>query len=96
MKRATLLRSFGICAAGWLTLTGGIWLAPGVASGPSEGDLASQVTIRRDKFGVPHILAPTEEAAAFGQGYAVAEDHCLVLARLLLRGRNEEAAYFGE
>jgi acyl-homoserine-lactone acylase len=45
---------------------------------------------------VPHILANTEEAAAFGHGYAVAEDHCLVLARLLLQARSEEAAWFGD
>ena len=34
-----------------------------------DGDasaLARQVTIRRDTYGVPHILAQTEEAAALG------------------------------
>jgi acyl-homoserine-lactone acylase len=59
-------------------------------------DLAAQVTIRRDTFGVPHILAATEEAAYFGQGYASAEDHVLGMARLFLKGRSEEAAYFGD
>jgi acyl-homoserine-lactone acylase len=58
--------------------------------------LASQVTIRRDQFGVPHILADTEEAAAFGHGYSTAEDHVLVLGRLFLKARSEEAVYFGE
>jgi acyl-homoserine-lactone acylase len=95
MKRATLVRGFAAFAVGWLVLACGFLAAPSAGSEPDDG-LASQVTIRRDKFGVPHILAPTEEAAAFGQGYAVAEDHALVLARLLLRGRNEEAEYFGE
>jgi acyl-homoserine-lactone acylase len=96
MKQATLLRCWSISVVGWLVLTCGFWVTPLAAGGPGDDDLAAQVKIRRDKFGVPHILAPTEEAAAFGQGYAVAEDHVLVLARLLLRGRNEEAAYFGE
>jgi acyl-homoserine-lactone acylase len=96
MKRSTLVRGFGVFAAGWLVMACGIWLAPSAGNEPGDDELAAQVTIRRDKFGVPHILAPTEEAAAFGQGYAVAEDHGLVLARLLLRGRNEEAKYFGE
>jgi acyl-homoserine-lactone acylase len=59
-------------------------------------DLADRVTIRRDTFGVPHILASTEEAAYFGQGYATAEDRVLVMARLYLQARGEEAAYFGE
>jgi hypothetical protein len=37
---------------------------PGGAGFPGD-DLANQVVIRRDTFGVPHILAETEEAAAF-------------------------------
>ena len=69
---------------------------PARAGEPAGDDLASQVTIRRDTFGVPHILAPTEEAACFGQGYASAEDHVLVMAREYLKARGEEAAYFGE
>ena len=44
--------------------------------------LASQVTIRRDTYGVPHILAQTEEAASFGMGYAQAEDHAVEVARV--------------
>jgi acyl-homoserine-lactone acylase len=66
------------------------------ASVETNNDLASQVTIRRDTFGVPHILAPTEEAASFGQGYVTAEDHILELARLLVKARSEEARYFGD
>jgi acyl-homoserine-lactone acylase len=54
------------------------------------------VTIRRDTFGVPHILGSTEEAVYFGQGYASAEDHVLLMGRLYLQARGEEAAYFGE
>ncbi len=61
----------------------------------SDG-LAAKVTIRRDHFGVPHILAESEAAAAFAQGYVTAEDHLLELARLLLKARSEESLYFGE
>src|SRR5262245_48477181 len=57
---------------------------------------ADEAIIRRDTWGVPHIIAPTEAAAAFAHGYATAEDHFLVLTRLLLRARGEQAAYFGE
>jgi acyl-homoserine-lactone acylase len=57
---------------------------------------ASKAWIRRDKYGVPHILAETEEEAAFAHGYAVAEDHFALLARLILRARGEQAAVFGE
>ncbi|MFN7929594.1 MAG: penicillin acylase family protein [Blastocatellia bacterium] len=59
-------------------------------------NLAEQVTIRRDTFGVPHILAKTEEAAAFGFGYAQAEDHCVEIARGFVAARGEEAKFFGQ
>lgn len=52
--------------------------------------------IRRDAYGVPHILAATEQAAACAHGYATAEDHLPMLARLILRARGEQAAVFGE
>lgn len=57
--------------------------------------LAEQVTIRRDTFGVPHILAETEEAAAYAMGYAQAEDHCVEIARRFLSARGEEAKFTG-
>jgi acyl-homoserine-lactone acylase len=74
------------------------WPAIRTAGAPNgiDNTLGERVTIRRDTYGVPHILAETEEAAAFAQGYVVAEDHLLELARLFLKARSEEAAYFGE
>jgi acyl-homoserine-lactone acylase len=61
----------------------------------STSALADQVTIRRDTYGVPHILAETEEAAAFGMGYAQAEDHAVEIARRFVSARGEEAKYTG-
>jgi acyl-homoserine lactone acylase PvdQ len=58
--------------------------------------LASQALILRDQYGVPHIQASSEEAAAFAHGYAIAEDHAAELARLFLRARGELAFEFGE
>ncbi|OFW10708.1 MAG: hypothetical protein A3H96_22435 [Acidobacteria bacterium RIFCSPLOWO2_02_FULL_67_36] len=63
---------------------------------PSPDALSRQATIRRDTFGIPHILADTEEAAAFAFGYAQAEDHAEEIARHLVSARGEEAKYFGE
>jgi acyl-homoserine-lactone acylase len=63
---------------------------------PSPDALAAQVLIRRDTFGIPHILAETEEAAAFGFGYAQAEDHAVEIAQRLVVARGEGARYFGE
>lgn len=63
---------------------------------PSADLLAGQATIRRDTYGVPHILAATEEAAAFAFGYAQAEDHAAEIGRRYLSARGEEARYFGQ
>jgi acyl-homoserine-lactone acylase len=62
---------------------------------PATSALAGKVAIRRDVYGIPHILAETEEGAAFGFGYAQAEDHCVTIARALVSARGEEAKYFG-
>ncbi|NOY43681.1 MAG: penicillin acylase family protein [Planctomycetes bacterium] len=37
--------------------------------------LASQVTIHRDAYGVPHIFGQTDQSVVFGYGYAQAEDY---------------------
>jgi len=57
--------------------------------------IESQVRIRRDDVGVPHVLAETIEAAAFGLGFAQAEDHPLLLARRVLETRGTAARVFG-
>ncbi len=67
----------------------------GFSPGSAADSLAAQAVIRRDTYGVPHILAESEAAAAFAQGYATAEDHVHELARLFLRARSEEASVFG-
>src|SRR5262245_19933235 len=77
-------------------LAGSLAVLAALSAGPpSAEDLAEQVTIRRDTYGVPHILAKTEEAAALAMGYAQAEDHCLELARRLVSARGEEARRTG-
>jgi acyl-homoserine-lactone acylase len=58
--------------------------------------LPERVRVLRDRFGVPHITAATEEAAAYGHGYAAAEDHLPLLARLFLRAQGKQAEFFGE
>ena len=62
---------------------------------PDPDALATQAVIRRDDFGIPHILAQTEEAAAFAFGYAQAEDHAVEIGRRYIRARGEEALHFG-
>jgi acyl-homoserine-lactone acylase len=62
----------------------------------SPDRLSAQAVIRRDTFGIPHILADSEEAAAFAFGFAQAEDHAVEIARRYVRARGEAARYFGE
>lgn len=63
---------------------------------PSPDILAQHATIRRDTFGIPHIVADSEEAAAFAFGYAQAEDHAVEIGRRYLEARGEAARVFGD
>jgi len=59
---------------------------------PSTGAVA---TIRRTTNGVPHIRANDLESAAFGLGYAQAQDNVCLLADAFIRARSERSRYFG-
>ena len=91
MQPTAKVRKHGIRTAMFLLLA--CIVVPIHASPPSSLALP---LIRRDIYGVPHILAATEQAAAFAQGYATAEDHFDELARLFLRARGEQASVFGK
>lgn len=69
-----------------------------LATAPSlhgQRPAAGRAEIRRDTFGVPHILADDEEAAGFAFGYAMAEDHVLEIGRRYLQARGDAARHFG-
>lgn len=55
---------------------------------------AAQVTIVRDKWGVPHVYAPTDAGVTLGIGYAQAEDNWWLLEEEYIRitGRTAELA----
>lgn len=61
----------------------------------AEGATSQTVLIRRDHYGIPHILADSEPAAAFAHGYAAAEDHADLMARFYLRAAGRQAEFFG-
>ncbi len=48
--------------------------------------LASQATIYRDHFGVPHVTGPTDASVVFGFTYARAEDEFQKIQKSLLTG----------
>jgi penicillin amidase len=70
-RLTTSFLSWGICFS---TLSAG---AQAVSSAGTidPKQLAAEVTIYRDQWGVPHIDAKTDEAAVFGFMYAQAEDY---------------------
>src|SRR5262245_3237770 len=93
LKRAIICAVVLLCA---MSLHAGLIHAIARDSKIDSEHLASQVMIRRDTYGIPHILAKTEEAAGFGLGYAQAEDHCLPIVRRLIAARGEAAKYLGQ
>lgn len=60
---------------------------------PVDGKL--EANIRRTTGGVPHITADNLKSAAFGHGYAQAQDNVCVLAEAIVKARSERARYFG-
>ena len=70
----------------------GTWNAPPI---DAARPLAERVTIRRDTFGVPHIVGETEAAAGLGFGYAQAEDHAEEMARRFLIATGQAARHLG-
>ena len=60
---------------------------------PSDGQL--EATIRRTTGGVPHIVADDLKSAAFGHGYAQAQDNVCMLAEAVVKARSERSKYFG-
>src|SRR5579883_3109577 len=57
---------------------------------------AAKVEILRDEYGVPHIFAATAEAAAFGSGYAQAEDRLEELLRNYRKAEGTMSEAFGK
>jgi acyl-homoserine lactone acylase PvdQ len=74
-----------------LSLSLAICLARGFPVRADDGS----TTIYRDEFGIPHVFAPTVEAAAFAVGYAQAEDRLEELLKNYRRANGTAAEVFG-
>jgi acyl-homoserine-lactone acylase len=57
---------------------------------------ASQVTIIRDNWGVPHIYAATDQQCAFGLMYAQCEDNFWQVEETMIRQLGRAAELYGE
>ncbi len=82
---------------GFLALT--VLLAAGCATSnphlPGHGPDRGKTVVYRDTWGVPHIYAPSIEAAMYAIGWAQAEDRPEELLKNFLRGIGESAAVDG-
>jgi penicillin G amidase len=73
-------------------------LAATNAPNPDRRDLnmnGEVVTILRDRFGVPHVFAPSERAVYWGDGYAIAEDRMAQMEKYRRAARGELAELVG-
>lgn len=62
---------------------------------PEHATESNTVTLYRDRWGVPHIYAPTDTAAAYGLGYAQAEDRLADLYANVRTATGTAAEVFG-
>jgi acyl-homoserine lactone acylase PvdQ len=69
-------------------------LLPNTPAAALQGS-TEEITIYRDDFGVPHIFAKTEEGAAYGMGFAQAEDRLEELLKQYRRAEGTMAEVFG-
>ena len=69
---------------------------PPIVALPSATDLAQQVTIHRDTYGVPHVFAETDAAAVFGFCFAQAEDNFWQVEDNYIRALGRAAEVYGE
>ena len=70
-------------------------LATFLLTGMSPAPKVYDVTIRRDTFGVPHVLGKTDADAAYGLGFAQAEDDFITIQESTFTSRGKLASIKG-
>ncbi len=92
-----------LALGGLLVAALGFLLVAGWLDQPAPPDWAAliqkarqyDVHIRRDTFGVPHVIGPRDADVAFGLGFAQSEDDFATLEQVALAARGELAATEG-
>jgi acyl-homoserine-lactone acylase len=92
----TIWTTMGGVLASILALNGAAGAQPS-ATRAAAGPAASHydVHVRRDSFGVPHVLGKTDVDAAYGLGYAQSEDDFATLQDSLMVARGRSASVKG-
>ena len=97
-----MIRSIAFPAAGAAALTLVLACAPAPplaappATRPAGEDPTRSATIHRDAWGVPHVLAATDEGAVFGMAWALAEDDWRLMEENYLHALGRYAEVAGE
>ena len=84
--------ALGVAAATTIVLSPA---AAGQAAGGSGGSASYDAVVRRDGFGVPHVVADDYPSLGFGIGYAFAEDNLCTLMDYTVTVRGERSRFFG-
>lgn len=92
----TPLFSVFVVASMFLELTVAGCVATPPTTALTRADRAYDARIRRDDFGVPHIVGKTDADVAYGFGYAHSEDDFATIQETLLTSRGKLAALKGE
>jgi acyl-homoserine-lactone acylase len=90
---ARRVRAAGIVAVGALAMPGGGAAAASHHSATAHA--VEQVTITRDRAGIPHIRASDFRALGYGEGYAFSQDNLCTLAEQFVTVNGERSQYFG-
>jgi Penicillin amidase len=70
-------------------------LAAGHAAVAQATRLSNQVTVTRDRAGIPHIVASNFTALGYGEGYAFAQDNLCTFANDIVTVEGSRSKYFG-
>ncbi|MGH3415525.1 MAG: penicillin acylase family protein, partial [Actinocrinis sp.] len=84
------LRYAGALAAALCVVAAAAGSALGARTNP-----ARQVTITRDRAGIPHIVARNFKALGYGEGWAFAQDNTCTFANDIVTLEGERSKYFG-
>src|SRR5438105_13967828 len=88
MQLSSFLRTVIRCCVGASSLC--------IAQLSAQNNLASQVTIYRDTYGIPHVFGETDASTMFGFAYAQAEDNFWRIEDNYIRSPGRPAAVKGE
>src|SRR6266404_1556078 len=91
--KTKLIRSITVKRALLVVITLSLVLPFAAHSGTARA--VDEATIYRDEYGIPHVFAPTLEAASFAIGYAQAEDRLEELLKNYRRANGTMAEVFG-